>query len=143
MDYSYPPVTITAPTPRIPSHDDMRTASGDETLGPSGSKLGQLPGRTFTDAPAEKRETVVLEDGLPDILKPKDADQHHSALDYKSILRKRLRIKNEIILFICEFVGTTLFLFFSFGIATQASDRIDADMVANANAPPDTSALEL
>ncbi|PWN30037.1 aquaporin-like protein [Jaminaea rosea] len=94
----------------------------------------------FPPSPGRKRETLVLEDGLPSILHPK---RSHPTLatSYRESLHKRLEIKNKIVLFICEFVGTVLFLFFSFGIATQASNKIDFDTAADPNGPPDTSAL--
>lgn len=57
---------------------------------------------------------------------------------YRRLLEKRLSVKNKLILFICEFVGTTLFLFFTYGIATQASDKIASE---DPSGPPDTSAL--
>lgn len=80
-----------------------------------------------------------LENGLPELLRPKVGKTRDPL--YKQMLQRRLDIKNTIILFICEFSGTTLFLFFSYGIATQASDRLAAGKAANPDGPPDTSAL--
>lgn len=97
--------------------------------------------RSFADFPAEKRETVVLEGGLPQFMHPNPQNVEDSD-HYKAVLRRRMLIKNEVILFICEFTGTTLFLFFAFGIATQASNRIQAGVAANPDGPPDTSALQ-
>jgi aquaporin related protein len=91
--------------------------------------------------PNEKRQTVILEGGLPNFCIPKDKDKHDRS-DYRGILQKRMRLKNEVILFLCEYVGTTLFLFFAFAIATQASDRIVAVKKAHPTGPPDTSALQ-
>lgn len=91
--------------------------------------------------PNEKRQTVILEGGLPSFCIPKDKDQQERSV-YRGILQKRMRLKNEMILFLCEYVGTTLFLFFAFAIATQASDRIAAVKKAHPTGPPDTSALQ-
>ncbi len=62
-------------------------------------------------------------------------------------LRRRLEIKNNIVAFVSEFVGTVLFLFFAFGIATEAANARASTQNNGAvtslsqNAPPDTSAL--
>ncbi|CAO1620222.1 unnamed protein product [Sympodiomycopsis kandeliae] len=114
------------------------SADGANTLNDGSHAAVRQP--SFNDLPpTDKRATVVLESGLPEMLRPKD-EQRSDPL-YKEKLQKRLNIKNTIILFICEFTGTTLFLFFAYGIATQASDRMSADSSANPDGPPNTSAL--
>lgn len=119
---------------------DEGTEDLTNTFGRSGSIQHFQSQPSFNDVPPlHKRETVVLEEGLPQLLRPKTEQAQRS--HYRHELRRRLKIKNAIILFVCEFTGTFLFLFFSYGIATQASNRLDADKAANAQGPPDTSAL--
>lgn len=101
-----------------------------------------------TEAPAmlERRESIIIEEQLPDFMKV-DEKEHKHRHHYRAALRRRLEIKNNIIAFVSEFVGTVLFLFFAFGIATEASNARaatqnngDATSLSQ-NAPPDTNAL--
>ena len=96
----------------------------------------------------ERRESQIIEEQLPGIFKV-DATDHEHRHGYREALRLRLVIKNNVVIFLSEFVGTVLFLFFSFGIATEASNaraasqdtNIDGSQSLSQNAPPDTSAL--
>lgn len=99
------------------------------------------PQASFNDVPlADKRATVHLENGLPGLLRPHKTRNFRDPY-YRLELEKRLDVKNKVILFICEFTGTVLFLLFSYGIATQASDRLSFDKAIDPQGPPDTSAL--
>jgi len=62
-----------------------------------------------------KREEARLKGKLPSAMYNDETDIHK--------LRKKLILKNEIIAATAEFCGTFLFLFFSFGIATQAGQQ--------------------
>ncbi|SNX83865.1 related to aquaporin [Melanopsichium pennsylvanicum] len=94
----------------------------------------------------ERRESIIIEEQLPDFMKVNEGEHKHRH-HYRAALRRRLQIKNNLIAFVSEFVGTVLFLFFAFGIATEASNaRSSSQNNGNAtslsqNAPPDTSAL--
>ncbi|GAK65918.1 mip family channel protein [Moesziomyces antarcticus] len=94
----------------------------------------------------ERRESIVIEEQLPDFMKVNEKEHKHRH-HYRAALRRRLEIKNNIVAFVSEFVGTVLFLFFAFGIATEAanarasSQNNGAVTSLSQNAPPDTSAL--
>ncbi|CDS01359.1 hypothetical protein [Sporisorium scitamineum] len=93
----------------------------------------------------ERRESIMIGEQLPAFMQV-DEKEHKHRHHYRAALRRRLELKN-IIAFVSEFVGTVLFLFFAFGIATEASNA-RASIQNNGqttslsqNAPPDTSAL--
>lgn len=94
----------------------------------------------------ERPESIRLEEQLPAFMKV-DEDDHKHRHHYRAALKRRLQLKNNFVAFVSEFVGTLLFLFFSFGIATEASNARTATQGNGAesslsqNAPPDTSAL--
>jgi len=71
--------------------------------------------RQLAQARKRKREAARLHSKLPGVMRSSTADVGQ--------LRKRLSIKNEIIAALAEFCGTFLFLFFAFGIATQAGQE--------------------
>ncbi|SPO23612.1 related to aquaporin [Ustilago trichophora] len=116
---------------------------------PSIFSLGSGPeGHGVTEQPTmlERRESIIIEEQLPDFMKV-DEGEHKHRHHYRAALRRRLEIKNNLIAFVSEFVGTVLFLFFAFGIATEATNaRASSQNNGQAtslsqNAPPDTSAL--
>jgi len=85
-----------------------------------------------------KREEQRLKGKLPSAMYNDETDL--------GVLRKKLVLKNEIIAASAEFCGTFLFLFFSFGIATQAGQqRLSASSSqqtqSNTTGSLDTSAL--
>ncbi|PWY99049.1 aquaporin-like protein [Testicularia cyperi] len=94
----------------------------------------------------ERRESLVMEEQLPAFMKIDESDHKHRH-HYRAALKRRLELKNNLVAFVSEFVGTVLFLFFSFGIATQATNARAANQdnggstSLSQNAPPDTSAL--
>ena len=63
-----------------------------------------------------KREAERIQAKLPGLMQTDDVKDLGK-------LRKRLLIKNEIVAAVAEFIGTFLFLFFAFGIATQAGQQ--------------------
>jgi hypothetical protein len=69
----------------------------------------------LAQARKKKREAAHLHSKLPGVLQTDTTDVGK--------LRKRMIIKNEIIASVAEFCGTFLFLFFAFGIATQAGQE--------------------
>ncbi|KAH7303094.1 aquaporin-like protein [Stachybotrys elegans] len=69
----------------------------------------------LAQARKKKREAAHLHSKLPGVLQTDTTDVGK--------LRKRMIIKNEIIAGVAEFCGTFLFLFFAFGIATQAGQE--------------------
>ncbi|KAH7014200.1 aquaporin-like protein [Microdochium trichocladiopsis] len=69
----------------------------------------------MAQARKRKREAARLQSKLPGVL--------HSDNASVGKLRKRLVIKNEVIAAVAEFCGTFLFLFFAFGVATQAGQQ--------------------
>ncbi|SYW76061.1 uncharacterized protein UHO2_03790 [Ustilago hordei] len=114
---------------------------------PSLFSLGSTPdGNPDQPALLERRESIIIEEQLPGFMKV-DEKEHKHRHHYRAALRRRLEIKNNIIAFVSEFVGTVLFLFFAFGIATQAanarsSTQHNGDATSlSQNAPPDTNAL--
>ncbi|CAO1629742.1 unnamed protein product [Parajaminaea phylloscopi] len=135
--------------PNAPPSAQTRNPNNDYTLdmnSPGTAVPGDLPqsysGATqsdFATVGGEKRHTLRLEEALPPVLRP---NRHGNGVtrSYRAIIEQRIAIKNKLVLFLCEFVGTTMFLFFSFGIATQASDKMDVD-TANGDNSPDTNAL--
>jgi aquaporin related protein len=85
-----------------------------------------------------KREEQRLKGKLPSAMYNDETDLGK--------LRKKLILKNEIIAASAEFFGTFLFLFFSFGIATQAgqqrlSNSSSEQTQSNTTGSLDTSAL--
>ncbi|PWN50515.1 aquaporin-like protein [Violaceomyces palustris] len=97
---------------------------------------------------APKSEDQVIEEKLPEFMKIDATAHEKDKQEYKVAIRKRLYLKNLLVAFVAEFAGTFLFLFFSFGIATQASNAGDADVQQtntdgslNTNAPPNTPVL--
>ena len=95
---------------------------------------------------AERAESVLMEEQLPAFMHIDEKDHKHRH-HYREALRRRLQLKNNVIAFVSEFVGTVLFLFFAFGIATEASNARSSSQnngqatSLSQNAPPDTSAL--
>ncbi|CBQ73227.1 related to aquaporin [Sporisorium reilianum SRZ2] len=91
-------------------------------------------------------QPTMIEQQLPAFMQVNEKEHKHRH-HYRAALRRRLEIKNNLIAFVSEFVGTVLFLFFAFGIATEASNaRASTQNNGQAtslsqNAPPDTSAL--
>lgn len=69
----------------------------------------------------ERQESAIIEEQLPAFMKVEEGDHKHRH-HYREALRRRLQLKNNIIAFVSEFVGTVLFLFFALGIATEASN---------------------
>lgn len=85
-----------------------------------------------------KREEQRLKDKLPSTMYNDETDLGK--------LRKKLVLKNELIAASAEFCGTFLFLFFAFGIATQAgqqrlSNSSSEQTQSNTTGSLDTSAL--
>lgn len=94
----------------------------------------------------ERPESIRMEEQLPAFMKIEEGEHKHRH-HYRAALKRRLELKNNLVAFVSEFVGTVLFLFFSFGIATEASNarasaqNNGAESSLSQNAPPDTSAL--
>lgn len=94
----------------------------------------------------ERRESSMIEEQLPSFMQV-DQTEHKHRHHYRAALRRRLVLKNNVIAFVSEFIGTVLFLLFSFIIASQASNaqaatQRDSEATSLAqNAPVDTSAL--
>ncbi|TKY89305.1 hypothetical protein EX895_001836 [Sporisorium graminicola] len=94
----------------------------------------------------ERRESIMIEEQLPAFMQV-DEKEHKHRHHYRAALRRRLEVKNNIIAFVSEFVGTVLFLFFAFGIATEATNARASNQnngqntSLSQNSPPDTSAL--
>lgn len=84
-----------------------------------------------------RRESIIIEEQLPAFMQV-DEKEHKHRHHYRAALRRRLEIKNNLIAFVSEFVGTVLFLFFGLGVVTQATN---ANQAFRANAGPDVSAL--
>lgn len=72
--------------------------------------------KQLAHARKHKREAARMQSKLPGVMKVGDTADMGK-------IRKRLIIKNEIIAGVAEFCGTFLFLFFAFGIATQAGQQ--------------------
>ncbi|EST05137.1 Major intrinsic protein [Kalmanozyma brasiliensis GHG001] len=106
----------TAPTgaPVNTGSKDPRQMVGQPSLF-SANEDGERP------AMVERAESVMIEEQLPAFMQV-DEKQHKHRHHYRAELRRRLQIKNNAIAFVSEFVGTVLFLFFAFGIATQATN---------------------
>lgn len=131
----------TAPTGApVPTGDrDPRLLAGQPSIFSNGA---DEPGPTLI----ERRESIMIEEQLPSFMQVNEKEHKHRH-HYRAELRRRLQIKNNLIAFVSEFVGTVLFLFFAFGIATQATNSRASSQDNGAatslsqNAPPDTNAL--
>nr|UOP56964.1 aquaporin-like protein [Thecaphora frezii] len=132
-----------------PGHGLVRNGTNMSFGGQTSGTGIELPSNPIV---AQPDEADVMEQQLPDFMRidAKGIDKHRHPQGYREALRRRLEIKNNAVAFLSEFVGTVLFLFFSFGIATEASNARSAlqntDVSQNTqslsqNAPPDTSAL--
>ncbi|SAM82483.1 uncharacterized protein UBRO_04479 [Ustilago bromivora] len=133
-----------------PTGAPVTTGEGDHrkmVTQPSPFSLRSAPdGNPDQPALLERRESIIIGEQLPGFMKV-DEKEHKHRHHYRAALRRRLEIKNNIIAFVSEFVGTVLFLFFAFGIATEAanarsSTQHNGDATSlSQNAPPDTNAL--
>lgn len=86
---------------------------------PSIFSLGE--GESAQPAMLERRESIIIEEQLPAFMQVNEKEHKHRH-HYRAALRRRLELKNNAIAFVSEFVGTVLFLFFAFVIASQASN---------------------